>query len=318
MKAMFPLLLAASALVSCVPMPKAVKTAEAPVSRLVQKEAQAKEAIPAQKRLKRKIAIGRFTNETNYGKSLLTDASLDPIGKQASDMLANRLTESGEFLVFERPDLSKIEREQAISGDKGLIGVDALVLGSVTEFGRQTTGQYGFLSASKTQTARAKVEARLADVKTGHVFFTAEGTGEASTATGNVAGFGSGAEYDATLNDRAIGAALSDLTSHIADKLKERPWRTAVLKRDGKKLYIGAGERQGIAVGQRLAVMQKGEVVKNPQSGFDIELPGTKAAEIEIVSVFGNSETDEGALAVFVGGAPSGVKTDDLYVSELP
>ena len=114
--------------------------------------------------------------------------------------------ESGSFLVFERPDLGKIEQEQRLTGQSNLIGVDTLILGSVTEFGRSTTGEVGFLSATKRQTARAKVEIRLADARTGQVFFSAAGAGEALAESGEVAGFGSRAAYDGSLNDKAIGA----------------------------------------------------------------------------------------------------------------
>jgi curli biogenesis system outer membrane secretion channel CsgG len=58
--------------------------------------------------LKRKVAIARFSNETRYGKTLLRDVDQDPLGKQATDMLSTRLVASKKFLIFERPDLSKI------------------------------------------------------------------------------------------------------------------------------------------------------------------------------------------------------------------
>ncbi len=35
--------------------------------------------------LKRKVAIGRFTNETRYGQSFFVDKNSDKIGKQAMD-----------------------------------------------------------------------------------------------------------------------------------------------------------------------------------------------------------------------------------------
>ena len=98
-----------------------------------------------EKVLKHKVAVGRFTNETMYGKTLLRDEDLDPLGKQASDIMAAYLTKTNKFLVFERPDLSKIEREQFVSGGNApsVIGVDTLILGSVVEFGRATDGQRG-------------------------------------------------------------------------------------------------------------------------------------------------------------------------------
>ena len=53
-------------------------------------------------KLKRKVAIARFSNETQSGVSFLTNNSGDRIGKQASDILSARLTDTGYFLMFER------------------------------------------------------------------------------------------------------------------------------------------------------------------------------------------------------------------------
>ena len=118
--------------------------------------------------------MGRFTNETNYGRSLLNDAELDRIGKQASDMLTSRLIQSGQFVVLERTDLNKVLKEQQIAGDAKLVGSDTLIIGSVTEFGRSVGGKTGFLSSTKVQTAKAKVDIRLVDVKTGHAYFSGD------------------------------------------------------------------------------------------------------------------------------------------------
>jgi len=271
---------------------------------------------PAAKVLKRKVAIGRFTNETRYGKSFQVDASLDPLGKQASDMLATRLVGSQKFLVFERPDLSKIKAEQSLSGDGGLIGVDALIIGSVTEFGRSTTGKSGFLSATKMQTAHAKVEIRLVDVRTGYVFFTASGAGDAATESGQVAGFGNQADYDATLNDRAIGAAISDVQNALMSKLEERPWRTDILKVDGQQVYVSGGARQGIRVGDTLAILQAGEKVKSAQTGFEISLPSKSVGQLRITAIFGDNETNEGAVGEIVSGVITDAQRSNLYVGE--
>ncbi|HEY8370411.1 MAG TPA: CsgG/HfaB family protein, partial [Thermodesulfobacteriota bacterium] len=48
--------------------------------------------------LKRKVAVARFTNETNYGAGLFRDAAGDRLGKQASDILVSDLTRSGKFI----------------------------------------------------------------------------------------------------------------------------------------------------------------------------------------------------------------------------
>ncbi|GGE88527.1 hypothetical protein GCM10011317_51920 [Niveispirillum cyanobacteriorum] len=269
------------------------------------------------KALKRKIAIGRFTNETRYGKALLTADQIDPLGRQTSDMLSARLVDSGKFVVLERSDLDIIKGEQKLGGTAGnIVGADVLIIGSLTEFGRQTEGQSGFLSNTKKQVARAKVEVRVVDVRTGVAFFTTSGVGEAAVENGTVMGFGSQAAYDATLNDKAIGAAISDMMNGLVAKLESRPWRADVLKVDGARVFISGGARQGVKAGDRLAVLKPGERVKSPQTGFEIELPPTKLVDIEVESTFGDSEVNEGAVARVLSGSLAAAGQAALIVGE--
>lgn len=291
---------------------------EPPVSKAELQQAQTTIQLPTAKRYKRKIAIARFTNESNYGRALMTDQDYARIGKQASDMLASKLIKSNNFIVFERTDLNGLLNEQqAISGDAGLVGVDALIIGSVTEFGRAITGKSGFLSSTKVQTARAKVDVRIVDVKTGQAFFSATGAGEANTESGEIAGYGSRAEYDATLNDRAISASISDMIDKLVSSLDERPWKTDVLEVQGGQVFISGGQRQGLKVGDTLQVMEKGQTVKSRQSGFDINLPPKKVAAIKITAFFGENENNEGSVCEVVSGTidPSTLKA--TYVEEV-
>lgn len=306
-----PLLLPACATVSEKPVAH-----EAPVPQALQAKAQEAARVPAAKRYKLKVAVGRFTNETNYGRSLLTDEELDRIGKQASDMLASRLVQSGHFVVLERPDLNKVTREQEITGDWKLVGSDTLVIGSVTEFGRSVGGKVGFLSSTKLQTARAKVDIRLVDVKTGHAYFSAIGAGEASTESGEVAGFGSRAAYDATLNDRAIGAAISDVIDKLVSKLADRSWKTDILEVKGPQVFISGGKLQGLKEGDTLAVMEAGDTVTSRQTGFDITLPAKRVATIRVTGFFGEMETGEGSVCEVVEGSVAKPLSPKLFVSE--
>jgi curli biogenesis system outer membrane secretion channel CsgG len=272
---------------------------------------------PAAKIYKRKIAIGRFTNETRYGKALLTGDQIDPLGRQTSDMLSARLVESGKYIVLERPDLIVARNEQQLSGMKGnFVGTDTLIVGSLTEFGRAIEAQSGFVSNTKKQVARAKVELRLVDVRTGRVFFSASGSGSASTEAGTVFGFGSEAGYDATLNDRAIGAAISDVLNELISKLEERPWRSDILKTEGNRIFISGGERQGVKPGDELSVMEPGDSVRSGQSGFDIDLPPSKVAEIIVDANFGNDETNEGSICHVVSGTIPSASQQKLFVVE--
>ncbi|GAA5192762.1 CsgG/HfaB family protein [Ferrimonas gelatinilytica] len=294
----------------CATPERELKTAEVP-------EVQAPEIIlPSAPTLKRKIAIGRVTNETNYGRSLLYDNQGDPLGKQVADMLAAKLSQSGRFLVFERPDLNKIQAEQALTGQANqLVGVDALIIGSLTEFGRKTTGERGFLSSTKAQTAHAKVELRLVDVKTGHIFFTTSGSAEATLESASVMGFGSRAEYDATLNDRAINAALSEVMSGLVGKLMDRPWETHILDIQEGQIFISGGKHQGILPGQELVVQTQGREVTSAQTGFAIRLPGKEVARIKIVTNFGDNETNEGSVATLLTGSLDAHTIDQLVIT---
>jgi curli biogenesis system outer membrane secretion channel CsgG len=304
------------AIVGCSTVKSPPLQVEAPASRKEQQQAQTKLKTPEVKTYKRKIAVARFTNESRYGKSLLRDSDLDPLGKQASDMLMSRLIASGKFLIFERQDLEKIKREQAILNKSDLIGVDALIMGSVTEFGRFTGGKVGFLSSTKNQIARAKVEIRMVDVHSSHAFFSAIGGGEANTESGEIAGYGSRADYDATLNDRAIAAAISDVLNELVSKLEERPWRTDILKIDGTRVFISGGKHQGITVGDVLTVMQEGQKVKSLQSGFEVTLPPTEVGTLRVVGQFGDSDVNEGSVCEILNGSFIKGPFDRLFVTE--
>jgi len=290
---------------------------EPPASKAQFQQAQTTIQLPTTKRYKRKIAIARFTNESNYGRALMTDQDYDRIGKQASDMLASKLIKSNNFIVFERTDLKKVQNEQVISHNIGLVGVDALIIGSVTEFGRSITGKSGFLSSTKVQTARAKVDVRVVDVKTGQAFFSATGAGEANTESGEIAGYGSRAEYDATLNDRAISASVSDMIDKLVSSLEERPWKTDILEVQGGQVFISGGQRQGLKVGDTLQVMEKGQTVKSRQSGFDLNLPPKKVAIVKVAAFFGDNENNEGSICEVVSGTIDPASLKIIYVEEI-
>jgi len=231
-------------------------------------------------------------------------------------MLASRLVMSGQFIVLERPDLTKVQKEQAIAGQAGLVGADTLVMGSVTEFGRSVGGKVGFLSSTKTQLAKAKVDVRLVDVKTSQAYFSATGAGEASTEVGEVAGFGGRSDYDATLNDRAIAAAISDVIDRLVAKLADRPWRTDILDVQGAQVFVTGGKAQGLRPGDALLVMEAGQKVKSAQTGFEVDLPPRQVAALRILSTFGDGETNEGSVCEVTSGAVDKAAIPRLFVTD--
>lgn len=174
------------------------------------------------------VGIARFTNESIYGSGLFTDASGDRIGKQASDLLARHLMATERFNVVERQDIGKLAAEAELMGlskdqfKQSLAGVDALILGSVAELGRDTTGNTWLLGKQKTQRARARVVLRLVDPKTGQLFYTQEGSGEADLSSSSTLGFGGAAGFDSTLEGKAIDAAIVNMINNVTQTLDNR------------------------------------------------------------------------------------------------
>jgi curli biogenesis system outer membrane secretion channel CsgG len=310
---------ALSLLAGCTTTGSPVTSEEAPQSLARQKQAQQAVAAQAAARpaLKRKIAIGRVSNETNYGRSLLRDNAGDPVGKQVSDMLAKALTESGSYVVLERTDMAKVQDEARLTGARQeLVGVDALIMGSLSEFGRKAVGQAGFVSNSKKQVAFAKIDLRLVDVKTGQSFFAASGAGESSTEATTTFGFGSQAGYDGTLNDSSIRHAISEVVNRLTTELQRRPWQTSLIGTEQGNVFIAGGKSQGLSPGMVFSVQTVGQKVKSPQTGFEITLPGKEVAQIRVNSLFGDTEMSEGASASVVSGSLQDYKLDQLTVRE--
>lgn len=255
--------------------------------------------------LKRRVAVGRFANSTPYGRLLLSPGQPDPLATQSSDMLVNALVASGHFFVFERGDLGALNAERVISAvdAQGLVGVDTLLVGSITQLGRRNEGRQGFLNSQRQQAVNATVEIRLVDVRTGRVFFSTSGAGEATTEAREVAGFGSSAGYDSTLTDRAISAAIADTMTNVINQLQQRAWFTDILRVSGDSVFVSGGPSQGLRAGQRYRVESPGETIVSAQSGLPITLPGSSVAEIELVGFFGDTPETEGATARIVQGA---------------
>jgi len=165
--------------------------------------------------------------------------------------------------------------------------------------------------------AKAKVEIRLVNIKTGQAFFSATGAGEANTESGEIAGYGSRAAYDATLNDRAIGAAITDVIDKLVSTLEEKPWRTDILSIESGQVFISGGSRQGIKAGDTLKVMSPGQKVKSKQTGMEISLPGKQIATIRVVSFFGDNENNEGSVCEIASGSINPSSAANLYVEEV-
>ena len=258
-------------------------------------------AAQGERTIKRKVAIGRFSNETQYAKGMFYDKENDPMRKQALDILSSKLAASEKFILLEREDLDILVKEAG--SDMNKIGADYIILGAVTEFGRKTEGEQKVFSSTKTQTVEAGVSIRLVETATGLIIYSDEAKGSAEISAKKVLGFGESAGYDATLSDKAISAALSQLVDNIVAKCMNNPWRSYVLSVEDGSYLISGGASQGLAAGDKFNVYAKGKTVKNPQTGMNVELPGTKVGEVTVVSSFGDTPETELSFCSYEGEA---------------
>ncbi len=244
--------------------------------------------------LKRKVAIGRFSNETQYAKGIFYDKENDPMSKQALDILSSKLASSGKFLLLERNDLNALLEEcQKGENVASTIGADYMIIGSITEFGRKNTGKNGVFSSQKTQTVEASVAIRLVDVSTGLIIYSDEGKGSAELTTKTTLGVGGSSSYDATLSDKAISEAIGQLVENIINKCTNSPWKTYFLSVDNDGVLIAGGASQGIKEGMTFAVKTVGKKVKNPQTGIMITLPGKSVGEAKVLTTGGDTPETE-------------------------
>jgi len=286
---------------------------------VVRVEPQIQEIKKEEQSLKRKVAIARFSNETEYAKGVFYDKANDPVGKQAVDILSTKLASTNKFILLERQDMDKILEEMKIAGNEGFqkVGADYIIVGSITEFGRKNVGDVNAFSRTKTQTVQAGVSIRLIDVSTGQIIYSEEAKGEAETMNKTVMGFGERTDYDATLSDKAISAAISKLVENIINNCMDRPWKSYFLSYDENGIIISGGKTQGLKIGDVYEVIEKGKSVKNPQTGMLIELPGKSVGKIKIDFTGGDNPQAEFSITSFTEGSIDKQNLSNYFIKEI-
>jgi len=267
-----------------------------------------------EKTIKRKVAIGRFTNETQYGKGMFYDRDNDPMQKQATDFLMAKLSQSGKFILLERSDIDALVQEKGEGMNK--INADYLIVGSITKYGRKTEGQQKVFSSTKTQTVEAGVSIRIVDAATSLVIYSEEAEGYAETTSKETLGIGGEAGFDATLSDKAISAAISQLVENIIKKCTDQPWKSYILAIEDGSYIISGGKSQGLVPGDVFNVYAKGKIVKNPQTGVDVELPGKVIGTVTVEMSVGDTPETEISFCSYKGDK---IDEDNLlkyYVSD--
>jgi curli biogenesis system outer membrane secretion channel CsgG len=251
-----------------------------------------------------RIAVLDFDYATVHTYSAALFGSDVDVGKGIADLLVTHLVKDGTYSIIERKALDKVMAEQNFSNSNRadptsaaklgkLLGVDAILIGSITEFGNETKktnlgggggnwGGYGLggIGHSKSN-ANVGIDARLVNVDTGEILAVAEGKGQSSRSStsllgggGNWHGFGAGnadfgsSDFQNTIIGEATKLAVDKLTVDLVSDSSRVSVRTItvdglVAAVDGGQIVLNVGSRAGVKVGDQLTVMRVG---KEPQA----------------------------------------------------
>ncbi|QPF72019.1 hypothetical protein G8A07_03115 [Roseateles sp. DAIF2] len=185
-------------------------------------------AAPTQQATRAPIAVGKFDNRSSFMRGLFSDG-VDRLGSQSKSILIAHLQQTQRFNVLDRDNLEEAKQEAQFKASAlNIKGADYLVTGAVTEFGRKEVGDqqlFGLLGRGKSQVAYAKVTLNVVNSQTSEVVFSVQGAGEYSLSTREVAGFGSTASYDATLNGKVLDLAIKEAVTGLVAGVDAGNWR---------------------------------------------------------------------------------------------
>jgi curli biogenesis system outer membrane secretion channel CsgG len=299
-------------------------------------------AASAQQR--KRVAVMDF----DYGTVRTSVAALfgtdQDVGKGITDLIVDKLVNDGVYSVIERKQLDKIIKEQNFSNsDRAdpasaakiarILGVDAIIVGSITQFGRDdkstaigggaasgTLNRFG-LGGVKTSksTAVCTITARMIDTSTAEILASVQGHGEESRSGTGIVGSGGSwgnsggggldmrsSNFGATILGAAVTKATSDVAHGLDQKAASLPTAPVqVVKINGVvadaspdgTLIINVGSKDGVKVGDTLAVNRKVRDVKDPTSGRVIR------SVVDAVGAITITEVDEASAVGKFSGA---------------
>ncbi|HTR68508.1 MAG TPA: CsgG/HfaB family protein, partial [Terriglobales bacterium] len=267
------------------------------------------------------------------------------IGKGIADLLVTDLVKDGTYSVIERKALDKIIAEQNFSNsDRAnpasaakigkLLGVDAIIVGSITQFGNDTkntnigggggnwhgVGIGGF--GHKKSKAIVAIDARLVDIDTGEILGVAEGKGESQREStsmlgggGNWHGFGGGnadfgsSDFQNTIIGEATKAAVDQLSTGVIGDSSKLEARTIVVTGlvaavDGGQIVLNVGGKAGVKVGDQLTVERVTKEIKDPATDKVLRRMSSPVGVVKVTDV-----DDVSSVCTAVSG--SGFKVGD-------
>ena len=293
-----------------------------------------------------RIAVLDFDYATVQTYSQAMFGSNVDIGKGITDLLITGLVKDGSYSIIERQALDKIMTEQNFSNSQRadpssaaklgkLLGVDAIIVGSITQFGNETKkvgigggggtwGGFGLGGIGHSNSkANVSITARIVNVDTGEIMAVAEGAGTSARSSTSLLGggghdWGSGggnvdfgsSNFQSTIIGEATKTAVDKLTADVVSNAPKVEVRTVVIDGlvaavDGGQIVLNVGKQAGVNVGDLLEVVRVTKEIKDPTTGAVIRRMTSSIGIVKATDV-----DDTSAVCSPVSG--SGFQTGDL------
>jgi len=294
---------------------------------------------------KKRVAVLNFEYGTVQSAVSSIFGTNQDVGKGISDLLVQKLVQDGKYSVIERNAIDKVLGEQNFGNsdrvDSGtaakigkILGVDAVIMGSITQFGRDdknTTvgggalGGYGSkfgLGGVGKHNAKAVVgiTGRLVDTTTAEILAAVTGTGESTRSGTSLIGAGGGggnaaggafdmssSNFANTILGEAVHQAVDSMATQLDDKAAALPTRKLevtglVADVTGNSLVLNVGSKDGVKVGDVLDISRPIKTVKDPTTGKVLRTITSKMGTATVTDVDAQSAT-----ANYSGSSPAKV-----------
>jgi curli biogenesis system outer membrane secretion channel CsgG len=281
---------------------------------------------------KKRVAVFDFEYGTVQSYVAEIFGTNQDVGKGISDLLVEKLVKDGKYSVIERKALDKILAEQNFNNsDRAdptsatkigkLLGVDAIIIGSITKFGRddkQKTigglgavgGRFGIGGVQKREAkAVCAISARLVDTTTGEILAAVTGDGESKRSGTSLVGAGGGRggvgggvfdtsakNFGQTLIGEAVTDAVTSVGSQLTSSSTNLPTHKAeysglVADVSGNVLILNVGRKAGVRVGDSLEISRAVRTVKDPATGKVLKTVSSKIGDATVTEVDNDSAT---------------------------
>ena len=234
--------------------------------------------------LKKRIFLLPFANESDY-----TDR---PYGEIVTRNLVERLETSGRVLVLDNHLLDRFASDNGIEKSdlkdpiwiKRLhqaFSVHAVVTGSLVQLNVATT-QSSVSEDIEVGLAVARIRAQLVDAATGTVIRTYSGRNPLYRSKE----IGEFNRERSVL--RAIDVGLEEISTGLLESLRFFDWWGRVIRVDGARVYIDAGQQSGLESNDILDVYGPGQEIVNPVTGISLGwAPGALKGRVQVSGFFG-------------------------------